>query len=134
MLMSDTHKVTHKSNTFNDKINENELHILKKHVNDDDNMLIIDDFLSSGTKKEALIRLLKLASNDINIIGIGVLIGKLCVDGRQCLTGCDMPIVESVVSVVNVKDGIIQLLQEDGHQDDNDNGNGHSNDDDNNDD
>ena len=63
-----------------------------------------------------------------------MLIEKLCVDGRQCLTGYDMPIIESVVSVVNVKDGIIQLLQEDGCHDDNDNDNGQSNDKDNNDD
>ena len=30
--------------------------------------------------------LLKLASNDANVIGIGVLIEKLYMDGRQCLT------------------------------------------------
>ena len=31
-------------------------------------------------------RLLKLASNGMNVIGIGVLIEKLHVDCRQCLT------------------------------------------------
>merc|ERR1712084_92526 len=105
----------------NSETEKNELHMQKKHISNDDNILIIDDFLSSGTKKEALIRLLKLAASDINIIGIGVLIEKLYMNGRQYLTGYDMPIIQSLVSVVNVKDGIIQLLQEDGyHKDDND--------------
>ena len=86
MLMSDTYGVACKSNTFNENNNENDLHLHKKHINDDDKILIIDYFLSSGAKKEALTRSLKLTSNDVNIIGIGMLIEKLHVCGRQHLT------------------------------------------------
>ena len=51
-------------------------------MNDDDNVLIIDDFSLSGTKKEVLVHLLKLAHNDTNVVGAGVLIEKLHVDGK----------------------------------------------------
>ena len=51
-LIPDTDKVTCKSNTINESNNENELRIQKKYVNDDDNRLMIDDVLLSGTKKK----------------------------------------------------------------------------------
>ena len=50
--MSDMYEFACESNTFNEKNNENELHTQKTHLDDDDNTLTIDEFLSSGTKKK----------------------------------------------------------------------------------
>ena len=52
IFMSDMYEFAYKSNTFNEKNNENELHTQKTHLDDDDNTLTIDEFLSSGTKKK----------------------------------------------------------------------------------
>ena len=63
----------------------------------------------------------------MNFVDAGVLIEKWHMSGTQNLTGHEMSVIENLVSVINVKDGIIRFLQKVGHHDNNDK-NGQNND------
>lgn len=85
--------------------------VSKEHIDEDDRILIVDDFLSSGSSQEALLRIISDAG--ATAVGIGVLLEKVYQAGAVSLSGFGLPI-ESIVRITSVKDGVIQLLEEDG--------------------
>jgi xanthine phosphoribosyltransferase len=52
-------------------------------------VLIVDDFLSSGTREEALLRI--ISDLGATAIGAGVLLEKAYEAGRQALSGFNIP-------------------------------------------
>jgi len=110
VVMSDTYKAAYSSKTVG---KNRELLVSKNHVNAEDRILIIDDFLSSGASQEALLRIVSDAG--AKAVGVGVLLEKMYDAGRQSLSGFNIP-VESVAKIASVADGIITMAEEEGYQ------------------
>lgn len=108
VVMSNTYKAGYSSNTVG---KNRELLVSKKHLNEDDRILIVDDFLSSGASQEALLRI--VSDSGATTVGLGVLLEKSYDAGRQSLSGYNIPI-ESLVRVASVSNGIITLEEEEG--------------------
>jgi xanthine phosphoribosyltransferase len=107
--MADTFDAGYNSRTIGQ---DRQLLVSRDHLDEDDRVLIIDDFLSSGSSQEALLRIISEAG--ATAVGVGVLLEKAYEAGRISLSGFGVPI-ESVVRIASVKDGAIQLLEEDGY-------------------
>ena len=90
-----------------------ELLVSKNHLDPNDRVLIVDDFLSSGASQAALLRIVSDA--DATAVGVGVLLEKVYESGRQSLSGFNIPI-RSLCRVTSVHGGVIQLLEEDGFE------------------
>lgn len=108
VVMSDTWQAPYSSKTMGDN---RVLLVSKRHIDEDDRILIIDDFLSGGSSQEALLRIVSEAG--ATAVGVGVLVEKAYDAGRQALTGFDVP-VKSLVRVASVKGGVITLVEEEG--------------------
>ena len=108
VVMSDTFHATFSSKTMG---KNRELLVSKNHIDADDRILIVDDFLSSGSSQEALLRI--VAEAGATAVGVGVLMEKAYDAGRQALSGYDVD-VKSLVRVASVKDGVITLVEEEG--------------------
>jgi xanthine phosphoribosyltransferase len=108
VVMADTYKATYTSKTVGQY---RELLVSKSHIHADDRVLVIDDFLSSGSSQEALLRIVNEAG--AKSVGVGVLLEKVYDSGRNFLSGFDIPI-RSLCRIASVKDGVIQLVEEDG--------------------
>eukprot|EP00523_Entomoneis_sp_CCMP467_P001452 CAMPEP_0168743658 /NCGR_PEP_ID=MMETSP0724-20121128/13691_1 /TAXON_ID=265536 /ORGANISM="Amphiprora sp., Strain CCMP467" /LENGTH=796 /DNA_ID=CAMNT_0008791297 /DNA_START=216 /DNA_END=2606 /DNA_ORIENTATION=+ len=106
VVMADTFKAGYSSKTVG---KNRELLVSKSHVDEEDRVLIVDDFLSSGASQEALLRI--VAESGATAVGVGVLLEKAYESGRQSLAGFDVPI-QSLCRIASVKDGVIQLLEE----------------------
>jgi len=111
IVMADTFTAAYSSKTVGQK---RELLVSKKHISPEDRILIIDDFLSSGSSQEALLRIVSDA--EAEAVGVGVLLEKVYESGRKALSGYDVP-VESLVRVASVEDGVITLVEEEGFDD-----------------
>lgn len=111
VVMSDTFKATYSSNTVG---KNRQLLVSKKHISEDDRILVVDDFLSSGASQEALLRIVSDAG--AKAIGVGILLEKSYNAGRQSLSGFNIPI-ESVAKIASVKDGVITMEEEEGYKD-----------------
>ena len=74
-------------------------------------VLLVDDFLSSGAAQEGLMRIVGQAS--ATPIGVAVLLEKAYESGRMFLSGYDCNI-ESLVKVLDVENGVINVAQDDG--------------------
>ena len=109
IVMSDTYSAAYSSKTVG---KNRELLVSKNHIDPDDRILIVDDFLSSGASQEALLRIISDAG--AKAIGVGVLLEKSYDAGRQSLSGFNIP-VESVARIASVNDGIILLEEEEGY-------------------
>ena len=108
VVMADTYKAAYSSKTVG---KNRELLVSKSHLDEDDRVLIVDDFLSGGSSQVALLRIVNEAG--ATTVGVGVLLEKVYDSGRLALSGFDVP-VHSLCTVVSVKDGVIQLQEEDG--------------------
>jgi len=108
VVMGDTYSATYTSKTVG---KDRKLIVSKTHVDKSDRVLIIDDFLSSGSSQEALLRILSDAG--ATAVGIGVLLEKSYDPGRKSLSGYDIPI-QSLCRVASVDGGVIQLVEEEG--------------------
>jgi len=108
VVMADTFKAGYSSKTVG---KNRELLVSKSHLEEDDRVLIVDDFLSSGASQEALLRI--VADSGALSVGVGVLLEKGYDSGRQSLSGFDVPI-HSLCRIASVKDGVIQLEEEAG--------------------
>jgi len=108
VVMADTYSAPYSSKTVG---KNRQLLVSKTHVHKSDRVLIIDDFLSSGSSQEALLRILSDAGAEP--VGIGVLLEKAYDPGRTALSGFDIPI-ESLCRVASVEGGVIQLVEEEG--------------------
>ena len=109
VVMADTYKASYSSNT----VGNNELLVSKSHVNPKDRILVIDDFLSSGATQEALLTIISDAG--ATAVGVGVLLEKAYLSGRQSLSGFNIP-VESLCRVASVEQQSIQLVEEEGYE------------------
>jgi len=109
VVMADTFDAGYNSKTIGQ---DQQLLVSKDHIDEEDRVLIIDDFLSSGSSQEALLRIISEAG--ATAVGVGVLLEKEYEAGRVSLSGYGLP-VESVVRVASVKDGVIRLVEEDGY-------------------
>ena len=107
--MSDTWHASYSSKTVGQN---RELVVSKKHIDKDDSLLVIDDFLSGGSSQEALLRIISQAG--AKAVGVGVVLEKAYDSGRTALSGYDIP-VESLCKIVSVADGILSLQEEDGY-------------------
>lgn len=109
VVMADTFKAAFASKTVG---KNRELMVSKSHLDPDDRILIVDDFLSSGASQEALLRIISDAG--ATAVGVGVLLEKVYDSGRQSLSGFNVPIL-SLCRIASVQGGVIQLLEEDGY-------------------
>jgi len=108
-VMADTFQAGFASRTVG---KNRELLVSKNHLDPEDRILIIDDFLSSGASQEALLRIVSEA--EATAVGIGVLLEKSYESGRQSLSGFNIPI-HSLCRVASVDSGTIQLVEEEGY-------------------
>lgn len=108
VVMADTYIAGYSSKTVG---KNRELLVAKSHLQPDDRVLIVDDFLSSGSSQEALLRI--VAESGASFVGIGVLLEKVYDSGRQSLSGFDIPI-HSLCRISSVYGGVIQLIEEEG--------------------
>jgi len=108
IVMADTYKAGYSSKTVG---KNRELLVSKDHLDEDDRILVIDDFLSSGASQEALLRI--ISDSGATAVGVGVLLEKVYDSGRQSLAGFNLPI-HSLCRVASVSQGVIQLYEEEG--------------------
>jgi len=108
VVMSNTYQASYSSKTVG---KNRELLVSKNHIDADDRILIVDDFLSSAASQEALLRIVSDAGS--TAVGVGVLLEKSYDAGRKALSGFDIP-VESVARIASVADGIIIMEEEEG--------------------
>jgi xanthine phosphoribosyltransferase len=109
VVMADTYQAGYSSKTVG---KNRELLVSKNHLMEEDRVLIVDDFLSSGASQDALLRI--VAEAGAEAVGVGVLLEKVYDSGRQSLSGFDIS-VQSLCRVASVKGGVIQLVEEDGY-------------------
>ena len=85
-----------KNNTYN-------LTVSKKYINENDNILVIDDFLANGEAGKGAIRLIESAN--ANVSGIGIVIEKSFQPGREILDkmGYDVYSLARIKSLDNNK-------------------------------
>lgn len=108
MVMADTYKAAYSSKTVGQN---RELLVSKNHLRADDRIVIVDDFLAGGSSQEALLRI--VSESGATALGVAVLLEKEYDSGRRALSGFDVP-VHSLCKVASVKDGVIQLMEEEG--------------------
>lgn len=86
-----------------------ELTLSKKYISENDNILIIDDFLANGEAALGVIRLIEEAG--AKVAGIGIVIEKSFQPGRQLLVdrGHD---VYSLARISKLGEGIIEFIEE----------------------
>lgn len=108
VVMADTYKASYSSKTVG---SDRELLISKSHIDPKDRVLVVDDFLSSGAAQEALLTIISDAG--ATAVGVGVLLEKAYMCGRQSLSGFNIPI-HSLCHVASVEEGSIQLVEEEG--------------------
>lgn len=110
VVMADTFRASYSSKTVGDN---RELLVSKSHVDPEDRILVVDDFLSSGATQEALLTIISDAG--ATSVGIGVLLEKAYLSGRQSLSGFNIPI-HSLCRVASVEQQSIQLVEEEGYE------------------
>jgi len=81
-----------------------ELIVSPEYLARGERVLIIDDFLASGSTIQGLVRLTQAAGAEL--VGIGTLVEKVFEGGRAALAHLGVPI-ESLVSIVSMDDGKI---------------------------
>jgi len=109
VVMADTFDAGYNSKTIGQ---DRQLLVSKDHIDEEDRVLIVDDFLSSGSSQEALLRIVSEAG--ATAVGVGVLLEKEYEAGRVSLSGYEVP-VESVVRIISVSEGVIQLHEDVGY-------------------
>jgi len=86
-----------------------ELIVSPEYLQRGERVLIIDDFLASGSTIQGLVRLAQAAGSEV--VGIGALIEKSFEGGRQALAHLKIPI-ESLACIVSMEDGEIRFGDE----------------------
>lgn len=109
VVMADTFDAGYNSKTIGQ---DRQLLVSKDHIDEEDRVLIVDDFLSSGSSQEALLRIVSEAG--ATAVGVGVVLEKEYEAGRVSLSGYEVA-VESVVRIISVSEGVIQLHEDVGY-------------------
>lgn len=81
--------------------------VSKKYLENDDNLLIIDDFLASGSAVSGLIDIVNQAN--ANVAGIGIAIEKNFQEGRQIVEEKNIHL-ESLAIIKSIDNGIVEFL------------------------
>jgi xanthine phosphoribosyltransferase len=76
--------------------------VSKKYVNKGDKILIIDDFLASGSAVSGLIEIVQKGEADV--CGVGIVIEKLFQNGRDCIIDKGIQL-ESLAVIENMEKG-----------------------------
>ena len=76
--------------------------VSKKYINKGDKILIIDDFLASGSAVSGLIEIVKKGEADV--CGVGIVIEKLFQHGRDCIINQGIQL-ESLAIIENMENG-----------------------------
>jgi xanthine phosphoribosyltransferase len=92
----------------------NEISVSNKYINEDDRILIIDDFLANGQAALGLIDIVNQAK--AHIVGIGIVIEKAFQNGGQILRDNGYR-VESLARIISLTDGKITFLSEQTEED-----------------
>ena len=100
--------ITAKVYSFTKK-EENEITVAAKFFNEDDQILIIDDFLANGQAALGLMEIVKQAG--ATVAGIGIVIEKSFQDGRQRLDDLGVQ-VESLARIASLENGIVEFVKE----------------------
>ncbi|WML44469.1 xanthine phosphoribosyltransferase [Neobacillus sp. PS3-40] len=87
----------------------NEISISKKYINEDDRILIIDDFLANGQAASALARMVEEVN--AQVVGIGIVIEKSFQDGAQILKDHGYR-VESLARIASLTNGEVTFKHE----------------------
>jgi xanthine phosphoribosyltransferase len=85
-----------------------ELIVSPEYLSRGEKVLIIDDFLASGSTIQGLVRLTMAAG--AKLVGIGALVEKSFEGGRQKLSALNLPI-ETLVTITNMDDGKIEFSE-----------------------
>ncbi|QXW26381.1 xanthine phosphoribosyltransferase [Acinetobacter johnsonii] len=88
---------------------ESTIAISKKHINADDKVLVIDDFLANGQAALGLADLIHQA--EAEVIGIGIVIEKSFQPGRQVLLDKGYR-VESLARVKSLTNGAVEFVRD----------------------
>ena len=91
------------------KGNSYELSLVPEYINENDHVLIVDDFLADGEAATGAIRLLRMAH--ATIAGVGILIEKSFQPGRKKLEDQGFH-VYSLVRIASLSEGKIQFIEE----------------------
>lgn len=84
--------------------------ISKKFLTENDNVLLIDDFLANGQAAKGLIELCQQAGAHVE--GIGIVIEKSFQDGRELLEDMRIKVV-SLARIASLKAGEVEFIEED---------------------
>ncbi|MDO5047618.1 MAG: xanthine phosphoribosyltransferase [Anaerococcus sp.] len=88
----------------------NELIVSKNFLKEDENVLMIDDFLANGQAAKGMVALIRQAG--ANPVGLGIVIEKSFSDGREIIK--DMGIdLYSLARIAKLEDGEITFVKED---------------------
>jgi len=83
--------------------------ISKKYLNDNDKILIIDDFLANGQAALGLVDLIHQANS--TVVGIGIVIEKSFQSGAQKLKDLGLR-VESLARIESLENGVVNFVNE----------------------
>ena len=102
MYTAEVESFTHK--------NKNQVIVSKKFLNENDHVLIIDDFLANGCALQGLIQIVQQAGATVE--GIGIAIEKGFQTGGQIIRNLGYHLESlAIVDGMNAEDGSIQLRQ-----------------------
>lgn len=86
-----------------------ELTLYKDYISEDDNILLIDDFLANGEAAMGGSRLVEMAG--AKLAGIGILIEKSFQRGRQRLIDAGYD-VYSLARIATLEEGVVEFVEE----------------------
>lgn len=84
--------------------------IASKFLNENDRVLIVDDFLANGQAAKGLIEIIQQAG--ASIAGVGIVIEKSFQDGRQLIEDLDVP-VSSLARIEKFENGQVVFKEAD---------------------
>jgi len=87
----------------------NEISLSRTHIDENDRVLIIDDFLANGQAALGLMSLVEQAG--ASIAGIGIVIEKACQDGGKKLREQGVR-VESLAEIASLDNGTVTFVQQ----------------------
>ncbi|MGX4645351.1 MULTISPECIES: xanthine phosphoribosyltransferase [Holzapfeliella] len=92
------------------KQTSNEIAISQKFLSEDDNVLLIDDFLANGQAVKGMLEILEQANASLG--GVGIVIEKSFQKGRQMLDDEGIH-VESLARIAAFENGEVKFVEED---------------------
>jgi xanthine phosphoribosyltransferase len=87
----------------------NEISISNKYINENDRVLIIDDFLANGEAALGLVKIVEQSGAELT--GIGIVIEKSFQQGAQKLKDLGLR-VESLARIASLSNGVVTFINE----------------------